>query len=106
MFVDYKSVFILAISRTVLERWAKKSENRQIWANFDPRNFFLGGAPKILKPVLGTYLRDYCQKNVGPHPLTLRGWEKILPLKIFLGGGAPPKAVSYTHLTLPTNREV
>jgi len=34
MSVDYKSVFRLAISRTVLEKWAKKSENREIWANF------------------------------------------------------------------------
>ena len=41
--VDYKSVFRLAISHTVLEKWAKKSENRKIWANFDPLQFFLGG---------------------------------------------------------------
>ena len=53
MSVDYKSVFRLAISCTVLEKWAKKSENREIWANFDPRKFFWG-APKILKPVLDT----------------------------------------------------
>ena len=26
----------LAISRTVLEKWVKKSDNRQICANFDP----------------------------------------------------------------------
>ena len=43
MSIDYKSVFRLAISRTVLEKWAKKSENREIWANFDPRKFFFGG---------------------------------------------------------------
>jgi len=48
MSVDYKSVFRLLISRTVLEKWAKKSENREIWANFDPpRKFFLGEPPKF-----------------------------------------------------------
>ena len=46
--VDYKSVFRLAISRTVLEKWVKKSENHEIWANFDPCKFFFGGgAPKF-----------------------------------------------------------
>ena len=47
MSVDYKSVFRLAISRTVLEKWAKKSENRENWANFAPlpANFFGGGEP-------------------------------------------------------------
>jgi len=45
MSVDYKSVFKLAISRTVLEKWSKKSENREIWANFDPPANFFGGEP-------------------------------------------------------------
>ena len=45
MSVDYKSVFRLAISCTVLEKWAKKSENREIWANFDPPANFLWGEP-------------------------------------------------------------
>jgi len=44
MSVDYKSVFRLAISCTVLEKWAKKSENREILAKFDPPpQIFLGG---------------------------------------------------------------
>ena len=47
MSVDYKSVFRLAISRTVLEKWAKKSENREIWANFDPLLIFSGEPPKF-----------------------------------------------------------
>ena len=49
MFVDYKSVFRFSISRTVLEKWAKKSDNREIWANFDspPRKFFWGEPPKF-----------------------------------------------------------
>ena len=86
MTVDYKSVFRLAISRTILEKSTKKAENREIWANFDrPLQIFLGGAPKILKPVLGTSFQDYCQKNFGPRPLTLRGSEKILPLNFFWG---------------------
>jgi len=39
----------LAISRTVLEKWAKKSKNHEIWANFDraPTNFFGGEPPKF-----------------------------------------------------------
>ena len=44
--VDYKSAFRLAISCTVLEKWAKKLENREIWANYDcPTNFFKGEGP-------------------------------------------------------------
>ena len=43
MSADYKSVFRLAISRTVLEKQAKKSENRKIWAKYDPLQIFLGG---------------------------------------------------------------
>ena len=47
MSVDYKSVFRLAISRTVLEKWAKKSENREIWANFEIfLEIFFGGRPQ------------------------------------------------------------
>ena len=38
----------------VLEKRAKKSENHEILANFDHPANFLGGAPEILKPVLGT----------------------------------------------------
>ena len=46
MSVDYKSVFRFSISGTVLEKWAKKSDNHEILANFDsPANFF-GGRPK------------------------------------------------------------
>jgi len=45
---DYKSVFRLAISRTVLEKRAKKSENREIWAKYDPpANFFWGSPPNF-----------------------------------------------------------
>ena len=49
MSVDYKSVFRLAISRTVLEKWAKKTENHEIWANFDPppHKIFSGEPPKF-----------------------------------------------------------
>ena len=56
MSADYKSIFRLAISRIILEKWAKESENHKILANyapFPPPAIFLGAAPKILKPVLG-----------------------------------------------------
>ena len=70
MSVDYKSVFRLAISRTVLEKWAKKSENCQIWAIFNPPppQIFLGGAPKILKPVLGTSFQGLLPKKIWTTP--------------------------------------
>ena len=42
MSADYKSVFRLAISRAVLEKWVKKSVNREIWAKYDPPQIFLG----------------------------------------------------------------
>ena len=44
----------MLISRIILEKWAKKSENHEIWANFDPPCKFFWGSPKILKPVLGS----------------------------------------------------
>jgi len=88
MSVDYKSIFRLVISCTVLEKWAKKSKNCEIWAKFDPHaNFFLGGAPKILKPVWVLLFRDYSQEEFGPRPLTLREWEKISPPNFFWGEG-------------------
>ena len=47
MSVDYKSVFRLAKSCTVLEKWAKKSENHEIWAKYDPPANFFGEPPKF-----------------------------------------------------------
>ena len=47
MSVDFKSVFRLAISRTVLQKWAKKSQNREIWAKFDTPQIFFGEPPKF-----------------------------------------------------------
>ena len=91
MSVDYKSVFRFSISRTVLEKWAKKSEDREIWANFDPLQIFLGGAPKILKPVLGTSFQGLLPEKFWTTPLTLRGWEKISPPKFFWRRGPTPK---------------
>ena len=90
MSVDYKSVFRFAISRTVLEKWAKKSENREIWAKFAPTNFF-GGAPKILKPVLGTPFQGLLLKKLLTTPPDPKGLEKNFapPPKFFWGGGAP-----------------
>ena len=53
MSVDYKSVFRLAISRTILEKWAKKSENREIGVILTPlpTNFF--GSPKNFETSFG-----------------------------------------------------
>ena len=68
MSADYKSVFKLAISRTVLEKWAKKSENRKILAKFDPQANVFGGAPQILKPVLGTFLGTIARKILDHAP--------------------------------------
>ena len=94
MSVDYKSVFRLAISRTVLEKWAKKSENQEIWANFDqpPTNFF-GGSPQNLTPVFGTSFQGLLPEKFWTTPLTLRGWEKISP-PIFFGEGPPMGYIS------------
>ena len=51
MYVDYKSVFRLAISRTFWRNGQKSKKNHEISANFPPLHFFWG-SPKILKPVL------------------------------------------------------
>ena len=90
MSVDYKSVFRLAISRTVLEKWAKKSENREIWANFDPLQIFLGEAPKILKPVLGTSFQGLLPEKFWTMPHDPKGLGKnFAPPNFFLGEGPP-----------------
>jgi len=44
----------LLIPRTVLEKWANKSENHEIWANFGPSNFN-GGRPPNFGPNLKNY---------------------------------------------------
>jgi len=45
--VDYKSVFRLAISRTILEKWAKKSEIAKFGLNLTPAQIFLGEPPNF-----------------------------------------------------------
>ena len=43
MSADYKSVFRLAISHTVLEKWAKKSRKiAKFWLILTPRKIFWG----------------------------------------------------------------
>jgi len=93
MSVDYKSVFRLLISRTVLEKWAKKSENREIWANFDPPQIFFGGAPKILKPVLGTSFQGLLPEKFWTTPPDPKGLGKNFAPQNFFGGGGPPQGV-------------
>ena len=69
MSVDYKSVFRLSISRTVLEKWAKKSENREIWANFDPPANFLGGSPQNFETSFGYFFSGtIARKNLDHAP--------------------------------------
>jgi len=85
MSVDYKYVFRLAISHTVLEKWAKKSENREIWANFDPPTIFLGGAPKILKQVLGTTFQGLLPEKFLTTPPDPKGLGKNFTPQIFWG---------------------
>jgi len=53
MSVDYKSVFRLAISSTILEKWVKSRKNREIWANFDPPANFFGGSPHNFETSFG-----------------------------------------------------
>ena len=65
MSVDYKSVFRLAISCTVLEKWPKKSENREIWANFDPPHiFFWGGSPQNFEISFGYYFSGTIARKI------------------------------------------
>jgi len=99
--VDYKSVFRLAISRTVLEKSAKKSENREIWAKFDPPANFFGGASKILKPVLGTSFQGLLPEKFWTTPPDSKGLGKNFapPPKFFLGGGAPQGVHKFDIMT-------
>ena len=67
MSVDYKSVFRLAISRTVVEKWAKKSENREIWANFDPPQIFFGGSPQNFETSFGYFFSGTIARKILDH---------------------------------------
>jgi len=55
MSVDYKSDFRSLTSCTVLEKWAKKSENHEIWAKFDPPANFFGGSPQNFETSFGYF---------------------------------------------------
>jgi len=92
MSVDYKSVFRLAISHIVLEKWVKKSENREIWAKFEPPpHKFFGGAPKILKPVSGTPFQGLFPGEVWTTPPDPKRVGKNFAPKFLLGGEGPPR---------------
>ena len=94
MSADYKSVFRLAISRTVLEKWAKKSKKiAKFGLILTPTKFFLGdGTPKILKPVLGTSFQGLLPEKFWTTPPDPKGLGKnFAPQIFFLGGGGPPK---------------
>ena len=70
MFADYKSVFRLAISRIVLEKWAKKSENREIWANFDPpppKKKIWGGSPHNFETSFGYFFSRTIDRKILDH---------------------------------------
>ena len=95
MSADYKSVFRLAISHTVLEKWAKKSEILEIWAKYDPPVNFFGGALQILKPVLGTSFQGLLPGKFWTTPPDPKGLGKnFAPPPFFLGGGAPKGYIS------------
>jgi len=64
MSVDYKSVFRLAISRTVLEKWAKSRKIAKFGLILPPPRKFFWGSPKILKPVLGTSFQGLLPEKV------------------------------------------
>ena len=87
MSVDYKSIFRLAISRTVLEKSAKKSENHEIWANFDPPQIF-GGAPK---PALGTSFQGLLPEKFWTTSRDPKGLGKNFAPKIFFREEGHPR---------------
>ena len=72
----------------------EKVGNREIWAKFDPRTNFFGGAPKLLKPVLGTPFQGLFPGNVWTTPPDLKGVGKNFAPRIFWGEGAPQGYIS------------
>jgi len=64
---DYKSIFRLAISRTVLEKWAKKSENRKILAKYDPLQIFFGGSPPNFETSFGYFFSGTIARKILDH---------------------------------------
>ena len=100
MSVDYKSIFTLAISHTFLDKWAKKSENHKIWANFDPPCNFLrgGGSRQNFETVLGTSFQGLFPEKFWTMPPDPKGLGKNFAPKFFLGGG-PPQGVHKLYLS-------
>jgi len=97
MSVDYKSVFRLAISCTVLEKWAKSRKIAKCGLILTPPANFFGGAPKILKPVLGTSFQGLLPEKFWTTPPDLKGLGKnFAPLQIFWGEG--PQGVHKLHI--------
>ena len=60
--------------------------------------------PSILALFNDSILADIIRNEMGPHPEVISSQIAITPPFDTLGG--EPGPVSYTHLTLPTNREV
>ena len=63
----------------------EKSENHEIWANFDPKQIFLGAAPKIFKSVLGTSFQGLLPEKFWTTPPDPKGLGKNFTLQILLG---------------------
>ena len=97
MSADYKSGFRLAISRTVLEKWAKCRKITKFGLNLTPTIFLGGRAPKIWKPVLGTPFQGLLPQKFWTTPSDPNGLGKNFAPKFFFGGRGPPKGTQVRH---------
>ena len=97
MSVDYKSVFRFAISCTVLEKWAKKSENREIWANFEPpppcKFFFWGGGQNFETSFGYSFSGTIARKSLDHAPDPKGVGKNFAPPPNFFGGWRGPHGV-------------
>ena len=65
--LDYKSGFRFSISCTILEKWAKKSENHEIWANFDCPANFCEGSPQNFETSFGYFFSGTIARKILDH---------------------------------------
>jgi len=82
-----------------MEKWAKKSENHEIWANFDPHpRIFCGGSTQIFKTSFGYSFSGPIARKSLDHTPDSKGWKKFAPPQFF-GRRVPHGAHKLTIMT-------
>ena len=81
-----------------MEKWVKKSENHEIWANFDPGKFLWESSQNFQTSNGYSFSGPIARKSLD-HVQTLRRWKKFAP-QIYFWEGGPPWGTSVRHRDL------